>query len=165
MGAFLIHKEDILSINGEAFARSLLLLCWRELHSKSIARCGDGSCSSSSSTNSSSGSGTFTLSYHTIRPMLTLPHHLSTLGRSTRPTRFMQVSSCSSRRWTSREKTKPANSLLPTQSRAHSQCSQGRSALRRSRTNPLCDLPWVTQLLWIFSADFDLFCACSLLDC
>ena len=71
MCAFLILTEDIFSINGEAFARSLLLLCWRELHSKSIARCGHGRCSTSSSSNSSSGRGTFTLSYHTIRPTLT----------------------------------------------------------------------------------------------
>ena len=154
MCAFLILTEDIFSINGEAFARSLLLLCWRELHSKSIARCGRGRCSTSSSSNSSSGRGTFTLSYHTIRPTLTLPHHLPTLGRSTRTTRFMKMSSCSSRRWTSSVKTKKWNRMLPTQSKTNPKCSHRRSTQHRSRTNPLCDLPWVPQLLWIFFADF-----------
>ena len=147
MCGFLILTEDILSINGEAFARSLLLLCWRELHSKSIARCGHGRCSTSSSSNSSSGRGAFTLSYHTIRPMLTLPHHLPTLGRSTKTTRFMKMSACSSLRWTSSDKTKTSNRMLPTKSKKHSKCSQRRSTLHRSRTNPLCDLPWVPQLL------------------
>ena len=162
MCAFLILTEDIFSINGEAFARSLLLLCWRELHSKSIARCGRGRCSStSSSSNSSSGRGTFTLSYHTIRPTLTafilyttLPHHLLTLGRSTRTTPFMTMSSCSSRRWTSSEKTKISNRMLTTQSKTNSKCSHRRSTLHRSRKKPLCNLPWVPQLVWIFFADF-----------